>query len=103
MVLALNVSVYFCKLLPLHMNGNLPVGIGMHVFAMICDLIQLCTSEPFLRPDVSCVFTPSRLLYCSLQVAHARAHRRHDMFLQLILFGRAPDPRTVLQARGIFL
>eukprot|EP00415_Alexandrium_ostenfeldii_P000421 UN0421 len=38
MVLALNVSVYFCKLLPLHMNGNLPVGIGMHVFAMICDL-----------------------------------------------------------------
>eukprot|EP00415_Alexandrium_ostenfeldii_P002075 UN2075 len=39
MVLALNVSVYFCKLLPLHMNGNLPVGIGMHVFAMICDLI----------------------------------------------------------------
>eukprot|EP00415_Alexandrium_ostenfeldii_P002853 UN2853 len=40
MVLALNVSVYFCKLLPLHMNGNLPVGIGMHVFAMICDLIQ---------------------------------------------------------------
>eukprot|EP00415_Alexandrium_ostenfeldii_P002550 UN2550 len=96
MVLALNVSVYFCKLLPLHMNGNLPVGIGMHVFAMICDLI-------FLRPDVSCVFTPSRLLYCSLQVAHARAHRRHDMFLQLILFWRAPDPRTVLQARGIFL
>eukprot|EP00415_Alexandrium_ostenfeldii_P000398 UN0398 len=40
MVLALNVSVYFCKLLPLHMNGNLPVGIGMHVFAMICDLIH---------------------------------------------------------------
>eukprot|EP00415_Alexandrium_ostenfeldii_P004018 UN4018 len=40
MVLALNVSVYFCKLLPLHMNGNLPVGIGMHVFAMICDLIR---------------------------------------------------------------
>eukprot|EP00415_Alexandrium_ostenfeldii_P004639 UN4639 len=42
MVLALNVSVYFCKLLPLHMNGNLPVGIGMHVFAMICDLISQC-------------------------------------------------------------
>eukprot|EP00415_Alexandrium_ostenfeldii_P005116 UN5116 len=42
MVLALNVSVYFCKLLPLHMNGNLPVGIGMHVFAMICDLIRRC-------------------------------------------------------------
>eukprot|EP00415_Alexandrium_ostenfeldii_P001721 UN1721 len=41
MVLALNVSVYFCKLLPLHMNGNLPVGIGMHVFAMICDLIHM--------------------------------------------------------------
>eukprot|EP00415_Alexandrium_ostenfeldii_P004500 UN4500 len=41
MVLALNVSVYFCKLLPLHMNGNLPVGIGMHVFAMICDLIMV--------------------------------------------------------------
>eukprot|EP00415_Alexandrium_ostenfeldii_P000425 UN0425 len=41
MVLALNVSVYFCKLLPLHMNGNLPVGIGMHVFAMICDLIHI--------------------------------------------------------------
>eukprot|EP00415_Alexandrium_ostenfeldii_P004913 UN4913 len=40
MVLALNVSVYFCKLLPLHMNGNLPVGIGMHVFAMICDLMS---------------------------------------------------------------
>eukprot|EP00415_Alexandrium_ostenfeldii_P000418 UN0418 len=46
MVLALNVSVYFCKLLPLHMNGNLPVGIGMHVFAMICDLIP--TFKPFL-------------------------------------------------------
>eukprot|EP00415_Alexandrium_ostenfeldii_P002060 UN2060 len=44
MVLALNVSVYFCKLLPLHMNGNLPVGIGMHVFAMICDLIQTRSS-----------------------------------------------------------
>ena len=41
MVLALNVSVYFCKSLPLHMNGNLPVGIGMHVFAMICDLIHV--------------------------------------------------------------
>ena len=39
MVLALNVSFYFCKSLPLHMNGNLPAGIGMHVFAMICDLI----------------------------------------------------------------
>lgn len=23
------------------MNGNLPVGIGMHVFAMICDLIRV--------------------------------------------------------------
>eukprot|EP00415_Alexandrium_ostenfeldii_P002311 UN2311 len=48
MVLALNVGVYFCKLLPLHMNGNLPVGIGMHVFAMICDLImrvQSCANE----------------------------------------------------------
>eukprot|EP00415_Alexandrium_ostenfeldii_P003083 UN3083 len=45
MVLALNVSVYFCKLLPLHMNGNLPVGIGMHVFAMICDLIWRRSTE----------------------------------------------------------
>eukprot|EP00415_Alexandrium_ostenfeldii_P003850 UN3850 len=45
MVLALNVSVYFCKLLPLHMNGNLPVGIGMHVFAMICDLILTVPSS----------------------------------------------------------
>eukprot|EP00415_Alexandrium_ostenfeldii_P004700 UN4700 len=45
MVLALNVSVYFCKLLPLHMNGNLPVGIGMHVFAMICDLMHLQVSQ----------------------------------------------------------
>ena len=41
MVLALNVSFYFCKSLPLHMNGNLPAGIGMHVFAMICDLIHV--------------------------------------------------------------
>eukprot|EP00415_Alexandrium_ostenfeldii_P004453 UN4453 len=48
MVLALNVSVYFCKLLPLHMNGNLPVGIGMHVFAMICDLIAAHTTlQPY--------------------------------------------------------
>eukprot|EP00415_Alexandrium_ostenfeldii_P004364 UN4364 len=54
MVLALNVSVYFCKLLPLHMNGNLPVGIGMHVFAMICHLIQ------------------TRIMRC------ARAHRRRE-------------------------
>eukprot|EP00415_Alexandrium_ostenfeldii_P002802 UN2802 len=46
MVLALNVGVYFCKLLPLHMNGNLPVGIGMHVFAMICDLIGSARSVP---------------------------------------------------------
>ena len=23
------------------MNGNLPVGVGMHVFAMICDLIHV--------------------------------------------------------------
>eukprot|EP00415_Alexandrium_ostenfeldii_P001921 UN1921 len=46
MVLALNVSVYFCKLLPLHMNGNLPVGIGMHVFAMICDLIHQWPPSP---------------------------------------------------------
>eukprot|EP00415_Alexandrium_ostenfeldii_P000414 UN0414 len=45
MVLALNVSVYFCKLLPLHMNGNLPVGIGMHVFAMICDLIHVSSVD----------------------------------------------------------
>eukprot|EP00415_Alexandrium_ostenfeldii_P003099 UN3099 len=61
MVLALNVSVYFCKLLPLHMNGNLPVGIGMHVFAMICDLIHakqrlsgmitVC-SDSFALPEV---------------------------------------------------
>eukprot|EP00415_Alexandrium_ostenfeldii_P000413 UN0413 len=50
MVLALNVSVYFCKLLPLHMNGNLPVGIGMHVFAMICDLIRtLMTTTTMTR------------------------------------------------------
>ena len=41
MVLALNVSFYFCKSLPLHMNGNLPAGIGMHVFAMFCDLIHV--------------------------------------------------------------
>ena len=41
MVLALNVSFYFCKSLPLHMNGNLPAGIGMHVFAMICDLMHV--------------------------------------------------------------
>ena len=41
MVLALNVSVYFCKSLSLHMNGNLLAGIGMHVFAMICDLIHV--------------------------------------------------------------
>eukprot|EP00415_Alexandrium_ostenfeldii_P002026 UN2026 len=50
MVLALNVSVYFCKLLPLHMNGNLPVGIGMHVFAMICDLMRAVSGAfPSLR------------------------------------------------------
>ena len=41
MVLALNASFYFCKSLPLHMNGNLPAGIGMHVFAIICDLIHV--------------------------------------------------------------
>ena len=41
MVLALNVSVYFCKSLSLHMNGNLLAGIGMHVFAMICDLMHV--------------------------------------------------------------
>eukprot|EP00415_Alexandrium_ostenfeldii_P002455 UN2455 len=29
------------RLLPLHMNGNLPVGIAMHVCAMICDLIHM--------------------------------------------------------------
>ena len=39
MVLSLIVSFYFCKSLPLRMNGNLPAGIGMHVFAMICDLM----------------------------------------------------------------
>eukprot|EP00415_Alexandrium_ostenfeldii_P003967 UN3967 len=69
MVLALNVSVYFCKLLPLHMNGNLPVGIGMHVFAMICDLIaafktrlaatvtcqQFFTACSYGRPDLACL------------------------------------------------
>jgi len=41
MVLTLSVSVYFCKSLSLHMNGNLPAGIGMHVFAMICDLMSV--------------------------------------------------------------
>lgn len=41
MVLTLNVSFYFCKSLPLHMNGNLPAGIGMYVFAMICDLMHV--------------------------------------------------------------
>eukprot|EP00415_Alexandrium_ostenfeldii_P004931 UN4931 len=50
MVLALNVSVYFCKLLPLHMNGNLPVGIGMHVFAMICDLMNHRRHVQFFSP-----------------------------------------------------
>eukprot|EP00415_Alexandrium_ostenfeldii_P004709 UN4709 len=57
MVLALNVSVYFCKLLPLHMNGNLPVGIGMHVFAMICDLIWNLGASLF-----PCECTEGRLL-----------------------------------------
>ena len=42
MVLTLNASVYSCKSLPLHVNGILPAGIGMHVFAMICDL--MCVS-----------------------------------------------------------
>ena len=41
MVLSLSVSFYFCKSLPLHMNGNLPAGVGMHVFAMICDLMHV--------------------------------------------------------------
>ena len=37
----LDCQLHFCKSLPLRMNGNLPAGIGMHVFAMICDLIHV--------------------------------------------------------------
>ena len=35
------------------MNGNLPVGIGMHVFAMICDLIHVSGVRV-------CAFLPTR-------------------------------------------
>ena len=41
MDLALNASLYFCKSLPLHMNGNFPAGFGLHVFVMICVLMHV--------------------------------------------------------------
>eukprot|EP00415_Alexandrium_ostenfeldii_P003889 UN3889 len=66
MVLALNVSVYFCKLLPLYMNGNLPVGIGMHVFAMICDLMN--SSSLLLISTAGKDFTSHEVILFSLSL-----------------------------------
>eukprot|EP00415_Alexandrium_ostenfeldii_P003962 UN3962 len=80
MVLALNVSVYFCKLLPLHMNGNLPVGIGMHVFAMICDLmLKICETKKIIIPKAPDRHGRRILFLCAV----GKSPRFHHYFTDL--------------------
>eukprot|EP00415_Alexandrium_ostenfeldii_P000191 UN0191 len=87
MVLALNVSVYFCKLLPLHMNGNLPVGIGMHVFAMICDLILgICLGEGFYLPDPCELTFANTLLLSNAAVSLGGAFVSLEISSQFLIF-----------------
>eukprot|EP00415_Alexandrium_ostenfeldii_P003873 UN3873 len=103
MVLALNVSVYFCKLLPLHMNGNLPVGIGMHVFAMICDLIHIsffwgsfhslssptlgvCFGEGFYLPDPCELTFANTLLLSNAAVSLGGAFVSLENFITIFDF-----------------
>eukprot|EP00415_Alexandrium_ostenfeldii_P000484 UN0484 len=94
MVLALNVSVYFCKLLPLHMNGNLPVGIGMHVFAMICDLIYslssptfgICLGEGFYLPDPCELTFANTLLLSNAAISLGNAFISLEISSQFLIF-----------------
>ena len=92
MVLALNVSFYFCKSLPLHMNGNLPAGIGMHVFAMICDLIHVfggtCVCS-FVKGEGLLPWAPQALAQCCWQNVSAWPVLKHG-----------PRSLTDVQVRG---